>query len=276
MRHIRVIGVGAGDPGLLTVEAVEALRSVDVFLVLDKGETTAELIAARKAICDRFLGADGYRFMRIADPPRDRTTHEPFSTSGPLAGQATSAEVGRKEFNDYAGAVEAWRDARSIAVEHALRTEVSDHGTAGILVWGDPALYDGTITMLDTIVARGQVPLTYDVLPGISSVQLLAARHRITLTRTAGAVQITTGRRVAAGLHDGDTDLVVMLDAHLACERFRGAGADLYWGAYLGTPDEALIAGPLDEILDHVTEKRARLRAEKGWIMDTYLVRRKP
>ncbi|MFI5958024.1 precorrin-6A synthase (deacetylating) [Cryptosporangium sp. NPDC051539] len=252
MRHIRVIGVGAGDPGLLTVEAVEALRSVEAFLVLDKGETTAELTATRQAILERFLGADGYRVVTIADPPRDRTA------------------------DDYAGAVEAWRDARSMAVEHALRTEIGEKGTAGLLVWGDPALYDGTITMLDTIVARGQVPLKYDVLPGISSVQLLAARHRITLTRTAGAVRVTTGRRVAAGKHDDaeDADLVVMLDAHLACERFRGQGAELYWGAYLGTPDEVLIAGPLDEVMDHVTAKRARLRAEKGWIMDTYLVRR--
>ncbi|TQS46277.1 precorrin-6A synthase (deacetylating) [Cryptosporangium phraense] len=248
MRHIRVIGVGAGDPGLLTVEAVKALRSVEVFLVLDKGETTAELTAARQAILERYL--DTYRIALIADPPRDRTAA------------------------NYEGAVEAWRDARSMAVEHALRTEVGEKGTAGLLVWGDPALYDGTITMLDTIVARGQVPLKYDVLPGISSVQLLAARHRITLTRTAGAVQITTGRRVAAGHHDEDTDVVVMLDAHLACERFRGQGADLYWGAYLGTADEVLIAGPLDEILPHVTEKRARLREAKGWIMDTYLVRR--
>lgn len=250
MRHIRVIGIGAGDPGLLTVDAVDALRSVDVFLVLDKGETTAELTAARQAILERFLGTDGYRVVTIADPPRDRAAA------------------------DYAGAVEAWRDARAAAVEHALRVEVESGGTAGILVWGDPALYDGTIRMLDTIVERGQVACGYDVLPGISSVQVLAARHRITLTRTAGAVQVTTGRRVAAGLHDGDADLVVMLDASLAFQRFTGEDAQLYWGAYLGAPDEVLIAGPLDEVAARVAETRARLRAEKGWIMDTYLVRR--
>lgn len=251
MRHIRVIGIGAGDPGLLTIDAVNALRSVDVFLVLDKGQTTAELTAARQAILERFLDADGYRVVTIADPPRDRTAE------------------------DYAGAVEAWRDARSAAVEHVLRTEVGPGGTAGILVWGDPALYDGTIRMLDTIVGRGQVAAAYDVLPGISSVQVLAARHRITLTRTAGAVQVTTGRRVAAGLHDGDADLIVMLDAGCAFRRFAGEGAELYWGAYLGTPDEALVAGPLDEVAGRVAETRARLREQKGWIMDTYLIRRK-
>ncbi|GAA0252527.1 precorrin-6A synthase (deacetylating) [Cryptosporangium japonicum] len=251
MRHIRVIGIGAGDPGLLTVEAVDALRSVDVFLVLDKGETTAELTAARQAILERFLGTDGYRVVTIADPPRDRTA------------------------DDYAGAVEAWRDARSAAVEHALRAEVAAGGTAGILVWGDPALYDGTIRMLDTIVGRGQVACAYDVLPGISSVQVLAARHRVTLTRTAGAVVVTTGRRVANGHHDHDTDLVVMLDASLAFRRFTGEDAELYWGAYLGAPDEVLIAGPLDEIADRVASTRAELRAQKGWIMDTYLIRRR-
>lgn len=250
MRTVRVIGIGAGDPEFLTVQAVEALKTVGTFFVLDKGAASSDLTVARAEVCDRFLGVGRYRMVTVTDPPRDRSA------------------------GDYPAAVEVWRDDRALALEQALAKELDEGGCGGILVWGDPSLYDGTIRVLDTINARGELPLSYDVIPGISSVQVLAARHRVTITRTAGAVGVTTGRRVAAGKHDEDADLVVMLDADLACARFRGQDAELYWGAYLGSPDEILVAGKLDDVLDQVVEVRAAARARKGWIMDTYLVRR--
>jgi precorrin-6A synthase len=51
---------------------------------------------------------------------------------------------------------------------------------------------------------------------------------------------------------------------------------DIYWGAYLGTPDEILISGPLPEVAPRITRARAEARRRKGWIMDTYLLRRHP
>ncbi|MGA9662920.1 MAG: precorrin-6A synthase (deacetylating), partial [Pseudomonas alloputida] len=48
----------------------------------------------------------------------------------------------------------------------------------------------------------------------------------------------------------------------------------IYWGAYLGTEDEVLIAGPLQAVKARILEVRERERARKGWIMDTYLLRR--
>jgi precorrin-6A synthase len=52
------------------------------------------------------------------------------------------------------------------------------------------------------------------------------------------------------------------------------ADLDIYWGAYLGTPDELLCSGPLLEVRDEIVTTRASARARKGWIMDTYLLRR--
>src|SRR5205823_3334371 len=43
VRKIHVIGIGAGDPEQLTLQAVRALRSTDVFFVLDKGEVKSDL-----------------------------------------------------------------------------------------------------------------------------------------------------------------------------------------------------------------------------------------
>ena len=48
----------------------------------------------------------------------------------------------------------------------------------------------------------------------------------------------------------------------------------IYWGAYIGTPDEVLIAGPLSEVADTIRTRRAELREQHGWIMDSYLLRK--
>ncbi|HEX4361789.1 MAG TPA: precorrin-6A synthase (deacetylating) [Pseudonocardia sp.] len=251
-RTLLVIGIGAGDPDQLTVEAINALNSVEVFFVFDK-ENAAELTDMRRQICERYIRDDGYRVVEIPDPPRDR-------------GAA-----------DYAGAVRTWRDARTARLAAALETELGPDGRGAILVWGDPALYDGTIRIIETILEQGRLELDYQVIPGISSVQLLTARHRIPLNQVARPVHITTGRRLLEGLPPGVDDVVVMLDAGLACAELRGEGGwHIYWGAYLGTKDEALVAGPLDDVLDEIQRTRREMRERKGWIMDTYLLRRAP
>ena len=48
----------------------------------------------------------------------------------------------------------------------------------------------------------------------------------------------------------------------------------IWWGAYVGMPEETLIHGPLAEVSDEILATRAKLRAEHGWIMDIYLLRR--
>jgi precorrin-6A synthase len=63
-----------------------------------------------------------------------------------------------------------------------------------------------------------------------------------------------------------------MLDAQTAFTEH--LDADIYWGAYLGTPDEILISGPLREVASEIEKVRAEARDRKGWIMDTYLLRR--
>ena len=47
MRHIRVIGIGAGNPQYITLEAISALQGADAVLALDKGEIKADLLQLR-------------------------------------------------------------------------------------------------------------------------------------------------------------------------------------------------------------------------------------
>jgi precorrin-6A synthase len=65
-----------------------------------------------------------------------------------------------------------------------------------------------------------------------------------------------------------------MLDGEQAFKHFGADDLDIYWGAYLGTKDEILVAGKLSEVMGDIETIRRRARDEKGWIMDTYLLRK--
>ncbi|KAF2776029.1 Precorrin-6A synthase [deacetylating] [Streptomyces sp. KO7888] len=249
-----MIGIGAGDPEQLTLQAVGALRSTDVFFVLDKGEAKSDLVRLRREMLETHVPEGTYRIVEARDPERDRSA----------GGSAYSPAVGD------------WRSARAGIYERLIAEELGEDESGAFLVWGDPALYDSTLGILEEILERGSVAFAYDVVPGISSVSSLVARHRTGLNRVARPVQITTGRRLAEGFPEDADDVVVMLDAHQAFRRYADQDIDIYWGAYLGTPDEILASGPLAEAAPRIERLRAEARERKGWIMDTYLLRRNP
>jgi precorrin-6A synthase len=65
-----------------------------------------------------------------------------------------------------------------------------------------------------------------------------------------------------------------MLDSRCAFTRIPDENIDIYWGAYLGTADEITITGRLTEVAEEVQRVRTEAADRKGWIMDTYLLRR--
>lgn len=253
MRRLLLIGIGTGDPEHLTVQAIKALNAVDVFFVVDKGDEKKDLVRLRQEICDRYIEGDSYRVALVRDPERDRSAAA------------------------YAAAVDDWRSRRADIYEALIDEELGEDGCGAILVWGDPSLYDSTLAIVDEILARGRVTFEIEVIPGISSIQALAAQHRISLTRVGRPVQITTGRRLTAGFPANTDDVVVMLDRGCSFKQL-GDGEreiDIYWGAYVGSEDELLVAGDLRSVADEIERLRDEARARKGWIMDSYLLRRR-
>lgn len=250
MRRLLVIGIGAGDPEHVTVQAVNALNEVDVFFVIEKSHDTDELVRLRREICERYIREPSYRIVEIADPPRDRTTPA------------------------YSTAVEDWRARRAELWERAIADELAEDGCGAFLVWGDPSLYDSTLAVLEQILAHGTVAFQHEVLPGISSVQTLTARHRIPLNRVGRPVQITTGRRLAEGFPEGVDEVVVMLDADCSFRHLQDDGLEIHWGAYVGMDDEILVSGRVSEVGEEIERLRREARERKGWIMDAYLLRR--
>lgn len=255
VRRMLVIGIGAGNPDHVTMQAVEALNAASVFFVVDKGEDKSGLLAVREEICRRFIrDQDAYRIVEIEEPERDRST---------------------MPADRYTGVIADWHEARAERFEQAILRELPSEGTGAFLVWGDPSLYDSTLRIIDRILARGQVEFDYDVIPGITAIQALTAAHRIPLNRIGEPIHVTTGRRIAAdGIPDGLDSAVVMLDAGFAAAELDEPDLEVFWGAYLSTADEALVAGRLGEVATEIEHTKAALKAAHGWIMDTYLLRR--
>src|SRR5690606_25661963 len=125
------------------------------------------------------------------------------------------------------------------------------------------------------ILARGRITVEHDVIPGITSIQALTAAHRIPLNRTGEPIHVTPARRLPEETPEGLDNVVVMLDRGTAFEHL-DPDLHIYWGAYLGTPDQLLIAGRLGDVAGEIRGVREAARAAKGWIMDTYLLRRDP
>lgn len=250
MRELLVIGMGPGHPDQITVQAVRALNRVEVFFRIDKGDAKSGLNAARDEILRRHVTRPGYRVVEIPEPPRDRSAA------------------------DYQGAVGDWHEARAGLIGAAIAAELGADGVGAFLVWGDPSVYDSTLRIIDRILARGAVGFSYTVIPGVTSVQALAAAHRVPLNRIGEPIHITPARRIASGLPEGLDSAVVMLDSGFTAAGLEDPGLTVFWGAYLSTPDETLIRGPLPEVAEEIIATRAALRERHGWIMDTYLLRR--
>ena len=250
MKKILLIGIGAGDPEHVTMQAVKALNRVDVFFVMDKGPGKEKLVAVRQEICRRYIEGSAYRVVEAPSPPRERAPA------------------------DYRACVEDLNQEKKAVFEHLISSEMADGECGAVLIWGDPSLYDSTIRILDAVIADGRLDIDYEVIPGITSIQALTAKHRTTLNRIGKPVEITTGRNLAQGWPVGADSVVVMLDGEDTYRQYADQDVEIFWGAYLGTPDEILISGKLKDVATRIHEVRTKARSANGWIMDTYLMRR--
>ena len=124
MKKVLIIGIGAGNPDYITVQAINALNEVDVFFVIDKGKEKEELLRLRKEICERYVRDRSYRTIEAPDPPRDRN---PAS---------------------YQSAVASWHEQRADLFERLIGEELNEDECGAFLVWGDPSLYDSTLRIM--------------------------------------------------------------------------------------------------------------------------------
>ena len=251
MRKLLVIGIGAGNPDHMTVQAINGLNQADVLFIPDKGEKKNDLADLRRQICDRFVTNPKSRRVEFDVPVRA----EPAPS--------------------YRSTVDDWHEAIATIYEDLIRDEIAQNGCGAFLIWGDPSLYDSALRILERVRLRGNVAFELEVIPGITAVQALAASHKMALNRIGDSILITTGRRLTQeGLADNAGSTVVMLDGKCAFNVLTDKDVVIHWGAYLGTPDEILLSGRIGDVGAEIEKVREEARRQKGWIMDTYMLRK--
>lgn len=246
MTELLLVGIGTGNPEHLTLQAVRALNSADLILIPQKGEDKADLAELRRAICDEVVSNPATRIAEFALPKRD--------VKNP----------------DYRKGVDAWHDAVATAWAEAM-AGLRDGARVALLVWGDPSLYDSTLRIAARLLPVPEVR----VVPGITSMQALTAAHKIPLNEIGAPVLITTGRRLReGGWPDGANRLLVMLDGECSFQHIAPGGVMIWWGAYVGMPEQILLSGPLSTTTAQIIAARAAARVRHGWIMDIYILSR--
>jgi precorrin-6A synthase len=246
---LMLIGIGAGNARHVTQEAVAAMNEADVLLIPRKGPDKDDLAQLRREICARNLQSPGPLLHEFDLPVRD-----------------SAAE-------DYRQGVDDWHDAIAETWMRELARALPEGGTAGFLVWGDPALYDSTLRIAARL--RKLMPLAVRVIPGITAIQALTAGHGIPLNEIGASFLVTTGRRLRdEGWPAAVDTVVVMLDGSCSFQSLDPAGITIWWSAYAGMDAEIRISGSLAEVADRIVATRKAARAEHGWIMDIYLMRR--
>jgi precorrin-6A synthase len=249
MIDLILIGIGTGNPDHLTLQAIKALNSADLILIPRKGETKADLADLRRSICADVVTNPATKLAEFDLPQRD-------------AGNP-----------DYLAGVDDWHDAIAAVWRRAIRDHLGDTGRVALLVWGDPSLYDSTLRIAGRVAA--ELPLKVTVIPGITSLQVLTATHAIPINTLGAPFIVTTGRRLRdEGWPPGVDTVAVMLDGDCSVRAIPADGVTIWWGAYVGMAEEIILSGPLAEISDRIVDTRAQARADHGWIMDIYILRR--
>lgn len=243
IKDLWLIGIGTGSLGHVTLEGQKALKDAAVILLPRKGPGKDDLAEVRLAI----LEASGSQAIVL-----------PFDM--PV----------RDESLPYQDRVVAWHDEIARRWVAALEGHQID-GPVALLVWGDPGLYDSTMR----IAQRLSPAPNLRVIPGVTALQALTAAHAIPFNTVDGAVCITTGRQLREnGLPQNAETTIVMLDGACSFQALDPTGLRIWWGAYLGMPEQVLISGPLRDVQDEIVTRRAALREGHGWIMDTYMLRK--
>ncbi|MFI6896939.1 precorrin-2 C(20)-methyltransferase [Streptomyces sp. NPDC050256] len=213
------VGVGPGDPELVTVKGVKALRDAAVVVVpvMDTGER-----GRAEATVLHYVGAE--KVVRVVFALNERT--------------------------DRARREAAW-DAAGARVAELLRT----HGSVAFATIGDPNVYS-TFTYLAHTIGELLPGTAVVTVPGITAMQELAARSGAVLTEGTEPltlVPVTAGADVLREALKGPGTVVAYKFGRLAAEvatalRETGRTEDAVWGSALGLPEESI--RPAAELAD--------------------------
>ncbi|MBA4859854.1 precorrin-2 C(20)-methyltransferase [Streptomyces sp. PSKA54] len=238
------VGVGPGDPELVTVKGVNALRAADAVVV--------PVMAAPD-------GRDG------GEPGRAEATVLHYVPEE----KVVRVVFALNERTDRARREAAW-DAAGEQVAALLRR----HGTVAFATIGDPNVYS-TFTYLAQTITESVPGTVIETVPGITAMQHLAARSGAVLTEGTEPltlVPVTAGSAVLKDALSGPGTVVAYKFGRLAGEvaaalRETGRIDDAVWGSSLGLPEESIRKASeldADAVLPYLSTLIAPARRDGG------------
>lgn len=240
-----LIGIGPGDPKYLTLEASDLIQKLNLFFVPDKSGKKEILTEMRLNLIKTVKGNDDFKIVGLTFPERRK---------GP----------------NYREKVKEWRREKARILKRALLD--SEESEAGFLIWGDPSLFDGHIDIMREV--EKDLPIKWEVIPGLSSFQVLSAKQKISLTEVSTSLAFHTPRSLR-NLERISHPVLVFLDNYETFQKFKDdENVTIHWGAFVGTEREVLFSGRLSEIYEKLKSLRRKIRKEVGVIMEIYYMKR--
>ena len=208
--EIFLVGVGTGNPAHITLQAIEQLKSANIIIIPRKGDNKSDLADLRYQICNNILGEECPQLFEFDLPTRNNK-------------------------QSYSKAVEEWHETIAKiwidCIEKAQKDLKKSVKSVGLLIWGDPSLYDSSLRIAKRLKPTPQIT----IIPGITSVQALSAAHKITINQIGKPFMITTGRQLINFGCPVDIDTaIIMLDGNCSYRTLEQERYYIWCGAYLG------------------------------------------
>ena len=243
---IFLIGIGTGNINHLTLEAVKTLNDVDLILIPKKTSDTLDLLNLRQDICKKVIKRKQHNIIEFNLPKRNLKIEYNMSVS---EWHSQVAHIWKETINSFQG----------------------EKKNIGLLIWGDPTLYDSSIKIALTLINK----LDITIISGITSIQALMSAHTINMNEIGKPFFVTTGRFLKQrGLLFDNSRSFVMLDGSCSFQYIDISKFYIWWGAYLGMDKQIIYQGTLSEVYKKIIKIRNEARLINGWIMDTYLLQK--
>jgi len=162
-----VIGVGPGDPELMTLKAVRILKETPHIFV-PKGREEGSSLAL--SIVRGAVDLDGKKIVELHFPMMKTAPHPSPLPTGERGNVGGTLPRGEREALQVEDLTAKWNEA-----VHAIVPVLEQGKDAAFITIGDPGIYSTFFYLYDKLLER--IPaLVIEIVPGISSINAAAAR----------------------------------------------------------------------------------------------------